>query len=215
MNRQIPFSKSLLRREEYKMLQDVAFEGEVLDVGGTPKADYHSLIQGTHTMVTANIDIALRTDYTFDAQQPWPLETSHFNGVICMNVLEHLYLPTTALSEAQRVLRPGGKIVGSVPFLFNVHGSPDDYFRYTKSALTRLLSDAGFEEIQVHELGSGAFAVVYHSLMGFMRFNWMAACSMAVCVWLDKTVAFLRPGNKMSRVQFPLGYFFEAKKPLS
>lgn len=214
MKDRLPFSKSLLRREEYKMLPNITLEGDVLDLGGTPQADYHAHIGGMHTIVTANIDAALHTDYTFDAQQPWPLESSRFDGVVCMNVLEHLYQPAAALSEARRVLRPGGNIVGAVPFLFNVHGSPDDYFRYTKSALTRLLSDAGFVEIEVRELGSGAFAVVYHSLMGFMRWNWMAACGMNICVGLDRLVAFLRPGNKMSPTQFPLGYFFEAKTPL-
>ncbi|MBY0111028.1 methyltransferase domain-containing protein [Patescibacteria group bacterium] len=206
-------TRSLLRREEYKAIQSVVLNGEVLDIGGVPDALYHTHIKGSHHIVTANIDPTTGADYTFDAQKPWPLPSESFNGVVCMNVLEHLYTPAPMLAEARRVLSAEGKIVGTVPFLFHIHASPDDYFRYTKSALTRLLSDAGFTHIQVKELGTGAFAVLYHSLVGFMRWNWMASFFMMLCTGIDRLIYKIRPHNQMSAVEFPLGYIFEASVP--
>ncbi|MFN7974907.1 MAG: class I SAM-dependent methyltransferase [Acidobacteriota bacterium] len=44
-----------------------------------------------------------------------PFEDSHFDVVILSEVLEHLPYPAITLSEVARILRPSGRIVGSVP----------------------------------------------------------------------------------------------------
>jgi len=49
-----------------------------------------------------------------------------------------------AIAEMFRVLRPGGCVRVQVPFLLGYHGYPDDYFRYTHSALCRMFEEAGF-----------------------------------------------------------------------
>ncbi len=205
-------TKSFLRREEHKALSGLTLSGKVLDIGGSKKSGYTGYIQGEHEIVTANIDAASGADSIFDAEKQWPVEDASFDAVLFMNVLEHLYNYENALDEAVRVLRPGGTIVGTVPFMFNVHGSPDDYFRYTKSALTRLLSERGLVDIRVQELGTGSFSVVYHCFMGFMRFNWIASLSMSACRAIDLFLAKVAPGNGMSPQYMPLGYYFQATR---
>src|SRR5438309_1650033 len=44
-----------------------------------------------------------------------PFEDGSFATVICTEVLEHVPDPLMALAEIQRVLRPGGTLIGSVP----------------------------------------------------------------------------------------------------
>lgn len=44
-----------------------------------------------------------------------PFADDTFDLVVCVEVLEHLFAPHRAASEARRVLRPGGKLVGSAP----------------------------------------------------------------------------------------------------
>lgn len=205
--------KSLLRREEYRALSQIRIDGEILDVGGARKSGYHDLFQGDHRFTIGNIDDSYGIDVRFDAERPWPFKEAFFEGVLFINVLEHLYRYTAALSEARRVLKPGGMIVGVVPFMFNVHGSPSDYFRYTRSTLERMLQEQGFEDVQVRELGTGAFSVVYHCLFGFMRWYWVAVLSMWFFTSLDRAIALLKPDNKMSAAYMPLGYVFTAIAP--
>lgn len=206
-------TKSLFRQEEYRALSRLTIDGPILDVGGSKKSGYHELIQGNHTITTGNIDESYGIDVVFDAQERWPFEDASYNGVLFVNLLEHLYHYDRALAESFRVLRPGGVLAGVVPFMFNVHGSPSDYYRYTRFALERMFAEAGYEEIVIEELGTGAFSVVYHALIGFMRPRFVAAAGMQVAQSLDKLVARLKPSNKMGSATMPLGYYFEAKKP--
>jgi len=202
-------TKSFLRREEYKALSRITVNGKILDVGGSKKSGYHQLMGGEYEIVTANIDETYGTDLTFDAEKVWPIEDESYDAVLFINVLEHLFQYRTALQEGRRVLRKEGKVIGVVPFMLNVHGSPNDYFRYTRTALEQLLIDEGFTDVHVQELGTGAFSVVYHCLLGFVPWNWLATILIAVCRALDAVVYMFKPNNKMSAVYMPLGYIFE------
>ncbi len=205
-------TKSFLRREEYKRLAKLTLSGPVLDVGGSKKSGYHELLKGDHTITTGNIDASYGADVIFDAQNTWPFADASFGGVLFVNVLEHLYDYRAALSESARVIKEGGTIAGVVPFMFNVHGSPADHFRYTRFTIEQMLADAGYREVVVEELGTGAFSVIYHCLLGFVRFTWMADILIPLFGGMDRLIALLKPGNRMSGTYMPLGYYFEAKK---
>jgi len=205
-------TKSFLRREEYKALSKLSIDGTILDVGGSKKSGYHELIKGDHTITTGNIDAKYGADLIFDAEERWPLHNSSFDCVLFMNVLEHLYHYDHALNEVHRVLKPDGVIAGAVPFLLNVHGTPDDYFRYTRSTLEKLFAEHGFKEVKIKELGTGAFSVIYHCLLSFVRWEWLAMPLIFICRGMDRLMFLLKPDNKMSAKEMPLGYYFEAQK---
>jgi ubiquinone/menaquinone biosynthesis C-methylase UbiE len=46
-----------------------------------------------------------------------PFSDREFDGVLISNVLEHLAEPQTAFGESARVLKPGGRLMVTVPFL--------------------------------------------------------------------------------------------------
>lgn len=67
-----------------------------------------------------------------------------FDAVICLEVLEHVKNPFHAASELVRVLRAGGKLLLTVPFLAQYHGKGGlsqshgfypDYWRFTHQGL--------------------------------------------------------------------------------
>lgn len=204
---------SLLRRLQYAEFARLTIDGRILDVGGARDSGYHELIRGMHTVEVANIAASPGVDMVFDAQERFPIEDAVYSGVILLNVLEHLFDYKNAVEESFRVLKPGGVLVGAVPFLFSVHASPDDYFRYTRSSLERIFRDAGYADIVIKELGTGAFSVIYHLLFGLYRFGFIKELVMRVCVFLDSIIRHIKRDSHMSERSMPLGYFFEAKKP--
>ena len=93
---------------------------------------------------------------------------NRFEGALCIEVLEHLFDPLKAASELNRVLKPGGVLVATVPnFGYHAwrmlallraqvpmepHSNRYDgvHIRFfSKLLLTRLLRDAGFVDIKI------------------------------------------------------------------
>lgn len=72
-----------------------------------------------------------------------PFIDASFDTVAMLEVLEHLEHPQQALSEASRVLRPGGRLLLTMPFLYPMHDEPHDYQRYTTHGLNREMEAAG------------------------------------------------------------------------
>jgi SAM-dependent methyltransferase len=90
--------------------------------------------------LTLDVEAAEGVDVVGDGHDlPWPDDT--FDYVWCNAVLEHVRNPFVVASEIMRTLRPGGIAIVQVPFLENVHGWPDDYYRFTLNGLRELFSD--------------------------------------------------------------------------
>lgn len=83
-------------------------------------------------------------DYFYDGKT-LPFPDKSFDGVISTQVLEHVPDPQLYLHEAERVLKPGGSLILSVPFVFEEHETPFDFFRFSQFGVTELLVKANFE----------------------------------------------------------------------
>jgi SAM-dependent methyltransferase len=136
--------------------------GVVLDAG-SGHAPYRELLRRRGQQLLT-IDIEDRSgDVTHiaDIQHMPVIASGSIDTVICTEVLEHVPAPWDALKELERVLVPGGVLILTVPYLAPIHEAPNDFYRYTRFALERLLGDAGFRLEQLEEVG-GAVAFLGH-----------------------------------------------------
>jgi methionine biosynthesis protein MetW len=94
-----------------------------------------------------------------DLDQPLPFEDDSFDVVVVAEVLEHLRFPKQLLSEAMRVLVPGGTLIGSVPNCYRLksrlrfllgrppENDPTMLRMFRPTDLTDAL--AGFEQLEI------------------------------------------------------------------
>jgi SAM-dependent methyltransferase len=141
----------------------VHLSGRVLDVGGARRRGAFRPPPGARWVV-ADLEHAHRPDVGADVQA-LPFRAGAFDAVKATELLEHVPDVGRALAECRRVLRPGGHLVITVPFLERLHGDPGDYARYTRSMWERLLAEADLKPVTIAEQGG-----YFTHLAGMLRF---------------------------------------------
>lgn len=148
------------------------FSGAVLDVGCGHKP-YKSLLLSPPSRGARYIGLDLpdnlyaAPDLTWDGRTI-PLEDASVDSVLLTEVLEHCPHPADVLKELSRVLKRGGFLLLTVPFIWPIHTVPHDEFRYTPFALRRLLEQAGFANPNIEATG-GRHAVLALTLGLWVR----------------------------------------------
>ncbi len=137
--------------------------GRVLDVGGGRRRGSFQPPPGARWIV-ADMSTVGRPDVCGDVQS-LPFREAAFDSIKITEVLEHVPNASAALRECRRVLRPGGYLVATAPFLERLHGDPDDYARYTAAMWRRLLADCGLTAVSVTPQGG-----YFTHLAGMLRF---------------------------------------------
>lgn len=77
-----------------------------------------------------------------------PFADEEFDSVISSEVFEHVVNIEDIVIELNRVLKPGGTMLVTAPFVYPKHCEPYDYKRYTLRGLENLLCNAGFECVE-------------------------------------------------------------------
>jgi SAM-dependent methyltransferase len=125
--------------------------GTVLDVG-CGSQPYRALLEAAGLRYTGidwpqsihqcDIRDVVRADLS---EFPWPLGDAATDAILCTEVLEHQPEPAGFLRECARVLRPGGCILLTTPFVWPEHERPHDYYRYTRHGLEHLFGQTGLD----------------------------------------------------------------------
>jgi SAM-dependent methyltransferase len=179
----------------YRAYADLVTDVVCVDLGGTSHARH--------------------LDVECDLNGPLPFPDQTFDTIVLSDVLEHIARPETLWAEMARILAPGGEILMNVPFLYWIHASPHDYYRYTESALRRFVESAGLELIRLDALGGAPEVVADIVAKNFAAVPLIGRPVATLVQWMTEGITATRIGGKISRVtsvSFPLGYFLIARK---
>lgn len=83
-----------------------------------------------------------------------PFPDGSFDSALATEVLEHVFEPDHVLRELHRVMKPGGKLLVTLPFVWHEHELPYDAARYTQGGLRHLLERNGFEVLVLEKRGT-------------------------------------------------------------
>lgn len=124
--------------------------GKTLDVGCGTKPYAHLYRSdeyvGLEIGSVANRQ-AKKADHYYDGKT-FPFGDNSFDSAVANEVFEHVFNPDQFLSEISRVLRPGGMLLMTMPFVWDEHEQPYDYARYSSFGIKSLLQQHGFEVLE-------------------------------------------------------------------
>ena len=188
----------------------VRLRGRVLDLGGGKHPSYYRFLGYEYVpqnVVRVDLVDANRPDCVAHLDTGLPFRSGSIDQVLLFNVLEHIYEHRQLLVEIRRVLKDEGELYLYVPFLIHIHGDPDDFFRYTESALSRLLNDAGFVSSTVYA-HSGLLLVLADFSKRLVPVRWLQISYVALALIGQKWLTRVAPRFSAT---FVLGYFVHAQ----
>lgn len=170
---------------------------KLLDIGAKNSPYIDSLTKICDDYMTLDIDINTNPDICGDIHNiNW--EDNYFDVVVATEVLEHLHDPKLAINQINRILKPGGICILSVPFLYPYHPDPQDFYRYTIDGLYSLFQN--FTDVKVEYHGNRLQVI-------WLLFS-ESKKTLGLFSWLNPIIALLGKKNKAC----PLGYTVVAIK---
>lgn len=94
-----------------------------------------------------------------------------FDMVLSTQVLEHVTNPVDYLAEAFRLLKPGGQFICTTHGIYEDHGCPYDFWRWTGYGLAKLCSENKLNVEKVARLSTGPRAILFFSELYRTRFH--------------------------------------------
>jgi SAM-dependent methyltransferase len=92
-----------------------------------------------------------------------PRRDNYYDVIVNTQVLEHVQRPWEVIRECCRILKPGGRLLLTVPQSSPIHEAPYHYFNFTKYGLELLFRDAGLETESIKAKG-GSFLYLSKAL---------------------------------------------------
>ncbi len=138
--------------------------GKVLDVGCGQKP-YRNWFTNVSEYIGIDVDEQSKADILINPETSWPFPDEYFDVILSTQVLEHVKDIKITVNEIHRVLKPDGIAIFSFPFLYNEHGAPWDFRRFTVYGAINLFPD--WKVIYIRPLGK------IGSTLALLCLNWI------------------------------------------
>lgn len=191
---------------DFRLAQET-LRGSVIDIGGGTNPAYISFMNRESGIKIQSFDVKVgaTTDFETDVL---PASTDQFDTVLFLNVMEHIFNHQHLAGEVVRIVKPGGQLIGFVPFLMWYHPDHKDFFRYTHEALEIIFTKAGGQNIEIEPIAYGPFTAAAHLMILSLPKTIRVPLYLPLFA-LDWVFLKLRPGQGD---KFALGYFFTMTK---
>jgi len=159
--------KSLNRTLQNDYFRNIEIYGEVIDLGSKSGiSSYYSFLKNRANKITfCDYYYESKNVIKIDLERKFPIDDNKYDVIILNNTLEHLFKYDNCMKESYRILKDNGMLIGVVPFLHKIHLDPDDFFRYSESALNNIFKKAGFKKIKIDALTLGPFTSALSIIM--------------------------------------------------
>jgi SAM-dependent methyltransferase len=117
-----------------------------------------------------------------------PFEHRSCECILCLEAIEHIEEYELAISEMARILKPGGMLAITWPFMYGLHDLPDDYNRFTEFYMEKILKRHGLSAVQLRRRGDSLG--VLHTLLG--QYGCGAAEALTRIPWVGSMLGPLR-----------------------
>ena len=150
-------------------------------------------------------------DEIVDLNGPLPFPAESFDTILSNDVMEHIKEPEMAWSEMARVLRPHGKLIFSVPFLYGVHEAPHDYHRWTAFKLRAFCETNGLKVVELQPYGGG-LEVVLDIVGKHLDLHPILSAVHLFVAKLLRRIGPIKGSSERRKEIFPMGYSMVAEK---
>ena len=207
-------NNSLLRVLQIYECLNIDLQGISLEFGATSNRDktFSNFVMGKSKFHYSNKISNKKMDIFYsDLTKKLKIPTKKYNNILLFNVLEHLPEYKFAFLEIYKILKKKGNLIGSTPFIYQIHAAPKDYFRFSKQFFELNLKKYKFKKVKVKSLGFGPFTASYSLLFPYLKYlPFFSQLCLLLAYILDSVIQiFVKTDLKEI---FPVGYFFIAKK---
>lgn len=189
----------------------VAGNARMLNIGAGGEVAARLTELGVQAL-TLDIDPTRQPDIVANIEAMPEIADASIDILFCIEVLEHVSRPEAAVAEIRRILRPGGCVIGSTPFLLGIHDVPNDFQRFTRYGLQWLFRN--FQEVELCERNgyfAAAAVLIYRRFALDAPLGGIALLRVPFLLLLALSLEFL--DRLLPSLEGTTGYFFVYRKP--
>ncbi|MEK7578819.1 MAG: methyltransferase domain-containing protein [Patescibacteria group bacterium] len=199
-------ARTLFNWEISKHVKNVG--GVIIDLGGGKNPSYGRFWNiKPEKFIRVDMNEKAGPDIIADLNKPLPFSDNFADAAFFFSVIYILEDPRKTLQEINRILKFGGRLFLTSPFIFNEAKEPADYWRFTSGGFEKLLKESGFKEFSIIPIGE-RFSAATYLISPFLLFWPVKFIFYSAAIILDRLI----PKKLKLKQPCPIGYFVKAIK---